>query len=155
MRKTAPVVAQWGRDKGKTFILREMPASQSEKWAFRAFLALMNSGVEVPEDVKGLGMAGLAYLGLNMLAGVRYNEIEPLIDEMFTSCVAFVPNPAKPETARGAGTMFPLIEDDIEEVETRLRLRMAIWELHTGFSLADVVPKAAAKRDNGTAPLPA
>jgi hypothetical protein len=32
-----------------------------------------------------------------------------------------------------------LFENDIEEISTILKLRQAVFELHTGFSLADLV----------------
>ena len=35
-------------------------------------------------------------------------------------------------------------EDDIEEVGTRLKLRMECFELHTGFSFSDARSKLAA-----------
>jgi hypothetical protein len=51
------------------------------------------------------------------------------MDEMFR-CIAFLPDPRRPELAR------PLLEDDIEEVATRIALRQEVLDLHLGFSLA-------------------
>ena len=45
-----------GRDFGKVFVLTEMPASRAESWAMRSLLALMASGVEVPEGFDRMGM---------------------------------------------------------------------------------------------------
>jgi hypothetical protein len=130
-RKTKTVIIQQeGRDNGKHFYLTEMPASQAEKWAARAFLALAHAGVELPKEVAGMGMAALAVVGLNTFAGVSWTEAEPLMDEMML-CVQVKPDPAKhPELIRG------LVEDDIEEVVTRALLKTEVLELHTGFSLA-------------------
>jgi hypothetical protein len=126
-RKTEMVVIDAeGRDKGKTFIIREMPATQAEKWAMRAFLALAKSGVDVPEDVAASGLAGIAALGLRALSGLTFADAEPLMDEMF-SCIQIMPDPTRPNVTRH------LIEDDIEEVATRLRLRKEVLALHTGF----------------------
>jgi len=131
MRKTTIVTIEAeNRDKGKTFLLTEMPAAQAEKWAARAFLAMVKSGVEIPDDVADMGMAGLATLGIKALGGISWELAEPLLDEMF-ECVQIQPDPARnPKFAR------PLAEDDTEEVMTRFTLRRAVLELHVDFSLA-------------------
>jgi hypothetical protein len=118
-----------GRDKGKLFVLTEMSASRAEDWGIRALLALASSGVELPDDVQGMGMAGIAVMGIQALSGMRYEAAKPLLDEMF-ECVEICPEPSKPNVVRA------LIEDDIEEPGTRLQLRKAILELHVDFSKA-------------------
>ncbi|MFL9904276.1 hypothetical protein PQR71_40165 [Paraburkholderia fungorum] len=115
-----------GRDQGKVFLLREMPPSQAEKWAMRAFLALAKSGVQIPDDISSAGLAGIAALGLKALSGLSFEDAEPLMDEMF-SCISIIPDPSRPNVVRA------LIEDDIEEVSTRLRLRKEVFGLHTNF----------------------
>lgn len=127
MRKTQTVtIDREGRDQGKTFLITEMPAVQAERWAMRAFFAMANAGVDLPDDVADAGMAALASFGLRALGAIRWEDAEPLLDEMM-GCVAFVPDRAKPEQTR------KLMDEDIEEVSTRLELRRAVWELHTGF----------------------
>lgn len=134
-RKTAIYrVATPGRDTGKFFLLTEMPASQAERWAQRALMAMAKSGVEMPDDFANTGVAGIATIGIKALAGMPFNEAGPLLDEMM-ACVQFIPSPAEANLAR------PLIEDDIEEVSTRLSLRSEVIELHTGFSIAGVLAK--------------
>lgn len=115
-----------GRDKGKTFVLTEMPASKAESWAMRALLALMAGGVEVPEGFERLGMAAMAEIGIRALSGLRWEVAEPLLDEMW-SCIQIMPDPSKPHLVRN------LIEEDIEEITTRVKLRAEVWKLHTGF----------------------
>lgn len=133
MRKTTEVKIDdpTSRDHGRLYFLTEMPASRAEKWAARAFLALSNGNPEIPEDIQKGGMAGLAVVGFQMLAKLNFAEAEVLLDEMMT-CVQFVPDPKRPETLRR------LLEDDIDEVSTRVRLRSEVFTLHTGFSLAAV-----------------
>lgn len=127
MRKTETITIQReGRDKGKVFKITEMPAAQAEKWALRAFFALANTGVELPEGLEESGMAGLAAIGLQALGKVPYEAAEPLLDDLM-ACVQHIPDPSKPEVVRG------LIDEDIEEVATRLELKKSVWELHTGF----------------------
>lgn len=115
-----------GRDQGKAFVLTEMPSSQAEKWAIRAFLALAQAGVEIPDSIAASGFAGLFQIGTEALAKIPYQTAEPLMDEMF-NCIQFMPDRSKPNIVR------PLIEDDIEEIATRIKLRAATLKLHTGF----------------------
>lgn len=121
-----------GRDKNKIFFIKEMPALQAEKWAIRAFLALAHSGVDLPEEISRAGMAGIAIAGLKALTKLRFEDAEPLMDEMF-ECVRIVRDKTHKDMT------FDLLEDDIEEVATRLLLRGEVLELHTGFSIAGLV----------------
>ena len=115
-----------GRDKGKVFVLTEMPASRAESWAMRALLALMAGGVEVPDGFERMGMAGMAEVGIRALTGLKWEVAEPLLAEMW-SCVQIMPDPSKTHLVRN------LIEEDIEEITTRVKLRAEVWKLHTGF----------------------
>ncbi len=128
------VITDEGRDKGKTYIIHEMAASQAEWWAARAFLALARSGAEIPEDAVQGGMMGVARYGIRGLASLSPEEAKPLLDEMF-ALVSFVPDPARPMVVKGWGGVASLSEDDIEEVATRVKLRMALIALHLGFSV--------------------
>lgn len=115
-----------GRDFGKVFVLTELPASRAESWAMRAILALMASGVEVPEGFERMGMAAMAEIGIRALSGLKWDVAEPLLSEMW-ECVQVMPDPGKPHVVRR------LIEEDIEEIATRVKLRVEVWRLHTGF----------------------
>ena len=119
-------VTDEGRDLGKTFVLTELPASHAESWAMRAILALMAGGVELPEGFDRMGMAGMAEVGIKALAGLKWEVAEPLLAEMW-DCVRFMPDPSKPQLVRN------LIEEDIEEIATRVKIRAEVWKLHTGF----------------------
>ena len=119
-----------GRDQGKVFRITEMPASQAERWAMRAFMAMGAAGVEVPESVQQNGVAGLAGMTHKLLEGVTaipFELAEPLLDEMM-DCVQAMPNPDDKSITRR------LVESDIEEVSTRFRLRLQILKLHSDFS---------------------
>lgn len=136
-RATATVtITDDNRDKGKVFLITEMPASQAEEWAARAILALIQGGAELPAGFETTGMAGLAELGIKALAGLKWELVKPLMAEMF-GCVQIIPDPAKPAVVRG------LIDQDIEEVPTRIKLRAEVWKLHTGFlkAVAPLVSK--------------
>jgi hypothetical protein len=128
------VISAEGRDKGKTFVLTEMPADQAERWAIRAVLALAQSGAQVSDDALHAGLAGLAAMGVQALAGVRWEQLEPLLDEMF-GCVRYEHKPGQPHQEIMGG-----INSQIEEVATRMSIRFALWELHLGFSLPEAPP---------------
>lgn len=128
--KLVPITED-GRDVNKLFLITEMPAVQAEKWGWRTFGACARAGVDIPDDAVERGLAGLLVVGLLSLARIHWHEAEPLLDEMF-SRVQIIPNPLMIEVVR------PLVESDIEEVATRLKLRKEVVELHLGFSLAVV-----------------
>lgn len=135
MRRTKVVtITDEGRDKGKTFLLEEMPAAQAEEWAARALLAVTNAGIDLPDDMEGAGMAAIAVMGLKALVKVKFDDVRPLMVEMM-QCVRYAPDPAHPEVVRA------LLDDDIEEVATRVQLRAEVFSLHTGFSVPVVGPK--------------
>lgn len=146
-RKTLTVTIQdEGRDKGKTFILTEMPAAQVEKWATRALLALARNEVDIPSGIENAGLAGLVEIGRQALSRLSFEDIEPLMDEMF-GCVRLQPDAGRPEVIRD------LIPDDIEEVSTRIKLRGELWNLHTGFFIGAALlkPSTAASTADSSA----
>lgn len=140
MRKSEIVVVpSWpgNRDGGKSFRITEMSATRAEKWAMRALLMLKGSGERIPSNVQGLGMVGIAILGLNVFlqGSIRPEDLEPLMDEMLT-CVEIIRDPRHPEVAT------PLVsDDDVEEVQTRLWLRSEVLRVHTNFSPAEALSK--------------
>ena len=128
-RKTATVTIDAdGRDQGKLFFLTEMATTKADKWATR-FLLAVSKGVEIPEGIAQSGIAGVAAVGFGALGRLEFSDAEPLLDALM-ACVEIIPDPSRPMVKRY------LVEDDIEEVITLLRLRKELFELHTGFSLA-------------------
>ena len=126
-RKETTFIAEVGRDKGKQFLITEMSASQAEAWAIKVILAVGNAGIEISEDQAAQGMSGLMAVGYMGLLKIPFEAAKPLLDEMMT-WVQFNPS---------SNIKRPLIEDDIEEVKTRLALRKAIWNLHMDFFLGE------------------
>ena len=114
------------RDYGKTFHLREMGATKAEKWAMRALLAVARSGIDLPEGIAQGGMQSIAILGIQAIMKINFYDAEPLLDEMM-ECVRIKPDPKNPAIIRD------LIEDDIEEIATRIKLREEVIKLHVGF----------------------
>ena len=136
-----------GRDQGKAFVLTELPASAAEAWAMRAILALMQSGVNLPDGFERTGMAGIAEIGFKALSGLQWEIAKPLLDEMW-DCVKFLPDPKKPQMVRA------LIEEDIEEIATRLKLRWEVFQLHVGFLKAAVLSTSEKLTAASKSPLP-
>jgi hypothetical protein len=124
MRKQATVTIDApDRDHGKVFVLTELSAAAAETWAGRALFAMLNAGVEIPDNIAQAGLAGIAALGINALTKLPFDAAKPLLDEMF-ECVKIQPSP---------NVVRALVDDDIEEVLTRLTLRREILKLHIDF----------------------
>lgn len=151
MRKTRTVtITGEGRDRGKVFVLVEMPASRAEEWAMRALEAIAKNS-EVPAGLAEAGMLGIFVLGLKPVLSAPFAMLKPLLDEMFERCLLYAPDSSKLETLRGNSTISlpdgrrpvgPILEEDIEEVATRVWLRDQIVELHTDFSVAAALSHA-------------
>lgn len=124
-RKETTFVAETGRDLGKQFLITEMSASQAENWAFQVILAVGNAGIEIPEGLASQGMSGLMAIGYMNLLKIPFDAAKPLLDEMM-NCVQIIPS---------ANIKRKLVEEDIEEVGTRLQLRKSVWNLHMDFFL--------------------
>jgi len=151
------------RDRGKVFLVTEMPPRQSEKWATRALLAVSRSNSSLGAEAGELadsGMAGLAAIGFRALSSLEFEDAEPLLDEML-SCVSFVPDPSKIDQLTQRPLCFPVAPDDIEEVSTLLALRSEVIEIHTGFSpaaflstLGETARQKLNSSDTPTSPTP-
>ncbi|CAK8736468.1 hypothetical protein SODG_000181 [Sodalis praecaptivus] len=126
-KETFITIERDGRDQGKMFYIKEMAASQAEWWAMRALMAMGRGGVDIPDDLRSMGMAAMAVEGLKAIAKIPPDEAKPLLDELM-ACVQAVPNPADKSVVR------PILESDIEEVLTRLTLRAEVFKLHVDFS---------------------
>ena len=93
-RKTKQVtIDSEGRDKGKTFVITEMPARKAEAWAMRALLAISKNS-EHKDGTAGVWNA-LATDGLQVLSKVDWQDAEPLLNELM-ECVRIIPDPTKP-----------------------------------------------------------
>jgi hypothetical protein len=127
-----------GRDAGKQFLITEMSAIKAEKWAGRALFA-MGRGMDIPDNIRDAGMAAMGILGLKSLLSIKWEDAEPLLDEMLT-CIQIIPDPKRNPTF-----LRNLTAEDIEEVKTLLDLRLEVFALHTGFSSgADLLSSAKA-----------
>jgi len=140
MRRTRDVtITTPGRDERKTFRLTELPADAAERWGMRALLVMANAGAKLPDGVLDEGMAGIAATlpglmiqGMRSLAGLSYtDEVATLLNDMM-ACVQFVP----PGVGLPPQPLFSGDACQIEEVRTRLYLRMEVIKLHMDPSVA-------------------
>ena len=127
-RVTVPNVPRYARDVGKTFLITEMPASQGEAWAARAISAMARGGVDIPPEFLTGGWAVIAMVGMKAIFTASFEDAQPLLDEMM-GCVQSVQT-AAPDGRR-------LIEEDIEEIATRLWIRDEVFRVHSGFSITE------------------
>jgi hypothetical protein len=121
------IIDDKGRDYGKEFVITEMSSYAAERWALKALSALIKAGFEIPDETAG--MAGIATAGFEAIGKLDFEIAEPLLDEMF-DCIKIKPSEKAPPRN--------LIDDDIEEIKTRIKLRMEVFKLHLGFSDAAV-----------------
>jgi hypothetical protein len=132
LRNTAEyTVTAEGRDKGKTFVITEMPASQGEDWAVRALGAMAKSGTEIPPEFMGMGWSVIAIVGLKAILSADYAAVKPLLDEMM-ACVQI----------RTPAAVRALVETDIEDIQTRAILRDEVFRVHAGFSIREYLSSA-------------
>jgi len=122
-RKTTVItISDDGRDKGKKFRINEPPCYQIDNMVTRAVFGLGRAGVTIPAEIIQLGAAPTAYF-----IGTQFNKLPwrlglQLADELM-ACVQRV------ETKLDRS----LVEEDIEELTTRLKLKGEVLKLIFGF----------------------
>lgn len=134
----APAPGKENRDAGKSFVITEVSAVQSEEWALRALLALGMSGISVPQEMADAGLIGFVLIGYQAFMGAKPDEVLPLWREILPACVKYK---APSQSIDGADIVMPWSPGLIEEVSTLLLLRQRILEMHTGFTLAEIAQK--------------
>lgn len=122
-RKTCNLpIEEEGRDKGKVFVLTELPALDIERWTVRLVLALGKNGISLPDVQADSGFAGIAGILWVLIAQISPSEAEALMATMLDGLKI------------NAGKVIrEVAPDDIEEPETLLQIRMAWVDLHAGF----------------------
>ena len=145
-RKTKTITLEKGRDKGKSFLITEMPVTKADKWANKAICNLLKAGIdpkginaellintidpnqEVKIDKMG-GMLELATLLGRAYGGVPYDILQDLKEELIDECVQIIPSGGTPR-------QFINIDDELESLLTLENLRKEALLIHIDF-LAD------------------
>ena len=152
------IVDEESRDNGRDFLIVEMSAIKSEKWATKALLAIVASGADIGDDVNvNGGIQELAKVGIKALTGLKYEFVEPLMDEMM-SCWHYLRTPGDTTARQALNTGN--CDNYIEEVSTFLKLRSETLSIHLGFSVAGKISdfqkgqeeKVAEKQQNTKTP---
>lgn len=124
MRKEKVYTVDSGRDAGKSFLIREMPVLQADKWAQRALFAIAQSGADASNvDLKG-GMMEMAKFAFSAIGGIDADAGGELLDELLT-CVQIIPS--------GGEARSMIIDSDIEDVKTLFLLRQEALMIHIDF----------------------
>lgn len=124
MRKTETVVIPEdpkNRDHGKVFVITEPSSYECEMIALRYFTATSH---KEDDEKKKAGMAGVA-----AVFDTSNPDIQNLLSQLM-SCVKYQHAPGHPLQTIKEGD-----ECQIEEVSTRMQLKMTAFELITGFSM--------------------
>lgn len=127
MARKERIVEIQDREQLLTFKVKEMPATQLERWMIRAVLAIADSGANL-SDSSDIGAAGnyIAENGMAALAGLDYEKAEPLLNELLGCCsrvVERVEERCTPQT----------VDAYIEDVKTLFKLRLEALKLNLGF----------------------
>jgi hypothetical protein len=129
-RREKLVIERPGRDQGKVFWITEMSAADAEYWAGRLLTLLAKGNQQVPPGFFQMGMEGIAaWVAVHGVGGIDWMVAKPLMDEMI-DCVTIQPDPNRNLTRA-------LIDDDIEEITTRMAIREAWFDTHLGFSVRE------------------
>lgn len=133
-------ITEEGLDKGKTFVIKQMPLIQGDRWANRVALALAKSGVDVSSLIqKGKGgktefvglldIAGMINIALKALGGVEDDVAQALLDELMKHVSLKLPSGDK----RGV-----IVETDIASISTLWKLRIEAIKVNLDFLKAGV-----------------
>jgi hypothetical protein len=142
-RKSVTLTIGEGRDQGKVFRLTEWSALQTERWILRAVFGLGKAGVEIPPEILQLGAAATAYAIASQASKLPSRLGLKLSDELM-ECVKRVEATADRS----------LVENDIEDVSTRLRLKSEVLKLTFGFFVFAASPSSAPPVSGTPTPKP-
>ena len=115
-------VSDEGRDKGKKFLITEMSARKAEEFALRAFSSAVACGIKNDKTDPSQGMLALAKIGYALIVTMPYEYSQPLLDQLM-SCVKI----------QEQHITRDVLEVDVEEVATYLKLKKAAYDLHVSF----------------------
>lgn len=145
--KTKEVAITEGSDAGKVFVVSQMSLIAGDKWANRAALALMRSGVDLTPfrettitDGKFVSLPDLAdVLGvvLKALGGIEEDTAQRLLDELLDVIAVKLPDgstrPLNIPTAANVGRI-----GDVTCIKTLWKLRIEAIKVNLDFLLAGV-----------------
>ncbi|MFM1413565.1 hypothetical protein [Yersinia sp. 22-579] len=121
------IVEDEGRDKGKEFIITEMSAWDAEELSEEIYRAMGHGEFNsLPADVVSMGVAGLATVGISVLAAAPASVSRPISDRILSTVEIVITNEGKDINR----AIKPL---DFEEISTIRTLKDKVFELNFGF----------------------
>ncbi|EOI7432027.1 hypothetical protein OZ691_000330 [Yersinia enterocolitica] len=121
------IVEDEGRDKGKEFIITEMSAWDAEELSEEIYRAMGHGEFNsLPADVVAMGVAGLATVGVSVLAAAPASVSRPISDRILSTVEIVITNEGKDITR----SIKPI---DFEEISTIRTLKDKVFELNFGF----------------------
>lgn len=120
MRKEIEIKIEEGRDAGKVFVVKEMPATQMDAWLTRA-IGILGSDKSLV-DVLGLTMSEL----MLHLSKNNYEEAKILFDELLSCCSFKQDNNLVPMKK-------DMVDSVVEDWTTLARLKNESFALNLGF----------------------
>lgn len=121
------IVEDEGRDKGKEFIITEMSAWDAEELSEEIYRAMGHGEFNsLPADVVAMGVAGLATVGISVLAAAPASVSRPISDRILSTVEIVITNEGKDITR----SIKPI---DFEEISTIRALKDKVFELNFGF----------------------
>ncbi|HFR9155110.1 hypothetical protein [Yersinia enterocolitica] len=116
-----------GRDKGKEFIITEMSAWDAEELSEEIYRAMGHGEFNsLPADVVAMGVAGLATVGISVLAAAPASVSRPISDRILSTVEIVITNEGKDINR----AIKPI---DFEEISTIRTLKDKVFELNFGF----------------------
>ncbi|HEN3634134.1 TPA: hypothetical protein U5E30_002757 [Yersinia enterocolitica] len=121
------IVEDEDRDKGKEFIITEMSAWDAEELSEEIYRAMGHGEFNsLPADVVSMGVAGLATVGVSVLAAAPASVSRPISDRILSTVEIVITNEGKDINR----AIKPL---DFEEISTIRTLKDKVFELNFGF----------------------
>ncbi len=121
------IVEDEGRDKGKEFLITEMSAWDAEELSEEIYRAMGHGEFNsLPADVVSMGVAGLATVGISVLAAAPASVSRPISDRILSTVEIVITNEGKDINR----AIKPL---DFEEISTIRTLKDKVFELNFGF----------------------
>lgn len=122
MRKEIEIKIEQGRDANKVFKIKEMSASQMDRWAIKALILLGKGG---NGGIAKLGTMGFKEI-LEAFGNAEYEKAEPLLQELL-ECCSFEKD--------GSSVVLKkdFIDGVVEDWTTLMRLKIEALKLNLGF----------------------
>ena len=134
--KTKTVTIEKGRDKGKKFLITEMPAMQADEWSHQLIEQASLSGVNLKDvDILNMNtdsMKGMVEIGVGIftvLGRIPYQISREMKFDLLNRCVQLVPSSGNPRACEW--------DQEILDFPNFTKLAFNVIELHIGFLAKD------------------